>query len=95
MSLLVQAVGRKTVWISPPEIIDEMHPHSKMSNTSRVDVFGEEKTRGCSGFKDFWERVVPQALSETLDPGDLLYLPPRWWHAMRSESTSISVSMWF
>jgi len=63
-----------------------------MSNTSQVDVFADVEIQQ---FPEFLHRVVPHALSATLHPGDLLYLPPRWWHAMRSEETSFSVSMWF
>ena len=63
-----------------------------MNNTSQVDVFADVDTQR---FPEFLPRVVPHALSATLCPGDLLYLPPGWWHAMRSEKTSFSVSMWF
>ncbi|KAJ3795985.1 Clavaminate synthase-like protein [Lentinula aff. detonsa] len=67
-----------------------------MSNTSRVDVFatvkdGEQRSR----FPEFWSNVVPHAISATLEPGDMLFIPPGWWHAMRAEETSLSVSMWF
>lgn len=43
----------------------------------------------------FQEIVIPEAMSATLGPGDMLFFPPGWWHAMRSESVSLSVSMWF
>lgn len=67
-----------------------------MSNTSCVDVFatpvpGQEPEM----HPDFWEKVAPNAISATLEPGDLLFFPPGWWHAMRSEEKSFSVSMWF
>lgn len=65
-----------------------------MNNTSRVDVFNEAGEAG-DEFSDFWKNVVPEAASIMLKPGDLLYIPPGWWHAMRSEETSFSVSMWF
>jgi ribosomal protein L16 Arg81 hydroxylase len=67
-----------------------------MSNTSQVDVFAsfpEQQGRGVHSL--FWEKVVPHAFSATLEPGDLLFFPPGWWHAMRSEEKSFSVSMWF
>jgi hypothetical protein len=65
-----------------------------MSNTSRVDVFPSEPM--CHrNHPDFWENVVPHALCATLEAGDLLFFPPGWWHAMRSEQASFSVSMWF
>lgn len=69
-----------------------------MSNTSRVDVFAErphERDRDSDEFPAFWEQAVPRAQSTTLHPGDVLFFPPGWWHAMRSEETSFSVSMWF
>ncbi|KAH0584001.1 hypothetical protein H2248_009578 [Termitomyces sp. 'cryptogamus'] len=103
-NLFVQVVGRKMVWLAPPNMTASMYPFSSsedaqnpdvsssgINNTSCVDVFnsaGEE-------FPDFWENVVPKAMSIILKPGDLLYIPPGWWHAMRSEETSFSVSMWF
>jgi ribosomal protein L16 Arg81 hydroxylase len=98
------------VWLAPPSFKDSMYPYPppptpsdvtqaetgntspSMSNTSQVDVF-------CSSHEavhpEFWEKVVPHAMSATLNPGDMLFFPPGWWHAMRSESTSFSVSMWF
>jgi ribosomal protein L16 Arg81 hydroxylase len=30
-----------------------------------------------------------------IGPGDALYLPPRYWHYVRSLSTSMSVSFWW
>lgn len=69
-----------------------------MGNTSQVDVFasalhGIEPSR--SAFPSFWDTVPDEAACVTLDPGDLLFFPPGWWHAMRSEDVSFSVSMWF
>ncbi|KAI0781372.1 Clavaminate synthase-like protein [Trametes elegans] len=69
-----------------------------MSNTTRVDVFlgsDEEVSQSKAEFPDFWREAVPAAMSITLFPGDLLFFPPGWWHAMRSEEMSFSVSMWF
>ena len=108
-----QVVGRKTVWLAPPETSPSMyaysaasdsdgHPHHPaanntspaLSNTSRVDVFGRFEEIDAQ-FPHFREHVVPHAMCATLNPGDLLFFPPGWWHAMRSEETSFSVSMWF
>jgi lysine-specific demethylase 8 len=30
-----------------------------------------------------------------LEEGDLLYIPPKWWHYVRSLSISFSVSFWW
>ncbi|KAF5387104.1 hypothetical protein D9615_001619 [Tricholomella constricta] len=105
-NLFVQVVGHKTVWLAPSQVTPSMYRYSSnedfqnfaanstepsMTNTSRVDVFSAQTEE----FRDFWDGVVPKAMSAVLEPGDLLYIPPGWWHAMRSEETSFSVSMWF
>ncbi|KAI9456655.1 Clavaminate synthase-like protein [Lactarius psammicola] len=63
-----------------------------MTNTAQVDVFSDQDR---DRFPLFWRYAVPEALSATLEPGDVLFFPPGWWHAMRSEEMSFSVSMWF
>lgn len=114
---IVQVVGRKTVWLAPPNVAAAMHPYPSslagadtshnpatnavnplMSNTSQVDVFPvtlHETAASQSAFPSFWDAVPDQASCVTLNPGDLLFFPPGWWHAMRSEDASFSVSMWF
>ena len=99
----VQVVGRKTVWLAPPGAssalytIPQRNPSTnkeipQSSNTSQVDVFA---TNSSDEFPRFWEEVVPEAMTATLEPGDLLFFPPGWWHAFRSEDVSFSVSMWW
>ena len=61
----------------------------KMGNTSRLDVFSTDSD------SNFLDQVVPSSMTATLGPGDMLFFPPGWWHAMRSETTSFSISMWF
>jgi Cupin-like domain len=70
---------------------------SQLSNTSSVDVFSTSEFANGEGrnHQEFWNNVVPNAMSATMEPGDMLFLPPGWWHGMRSEDSSISVSMWF
>lgn len=95
---LVQVVGSKSVWLAPPSISSYMfadpenRPITNLLNTSPVDVFSETVDEENP---NFWTHVVPNAMSAVLAPGDLLFIPPGWWHAMRSETTSFSVSMWF
>lgn len=65
---------------------------STLCNTSRIDVF----SAGCAAdFPDFGRKAQPEAGYTVLEPGDMLFFPPGWWHAMRSEDVSFSVSMWF
>jgi ectoine hydroxylase-related dioxygenase (phytanoyl-CoA dioxygenase family) len=66
-----------------------------LANTSRVDVFANNKNDGIANTDDFWRGVVSTAMCATLEAGDVLFFPPGWWHGMRSETASFSVSMWF
>ncbi|KAK7035734.1 leucine-rich repeat-containing protein SOG2 [Favolaschia claudopus] len=78
----VQVAGWKTVWIAPPECAAGLQA---TGNTSGVDVFATDLDATFDGM----------SMATILGPGDMLYMPPKWWHAMRSESRSFSVSMWF
>jgi ribosomal protein L16 Arg81 hydroxylase len=30
-----------------------------------------------------------------LEPGDMLFIPPKWWHYVKSLTVSFSVSFWW
>mmetsp|Transcript_17235 Transcript_17235/g.39975 ORF Transcript_17235/g.39975 Transcript_17235/m.39975 type:complete len:122 (-) Transcript_17235:61-426(-) len=40
-------------------------------------------------------RQRPQGTYALLQPGDLLYIPAKWWHHVRSLDTAASVNVWF
>jgi lysine-specific demethylase 8 len=95
-------VGRKTVWLAPAKFHEEIYPlssESGLSNTSSLDVFSmtranQENQRTKESYPLF-AKVIEEAMIVTLKPGDLLFFPPGWWHSMRSEEKSFSVSFWF
>ncbi len=70
-----------------------------MSNTSTVPILRHDE--GFMNLKDsyplFFEHVAPVSSEAVLEAGDMLVMPPGWWHAMRGESegTGWSVSMWY
>ncbi|PLW14505.1 hypothetical protein PCASD_19544 [Puccinia coronata f. sp. avenae] len=70
-----------------------------MTNTSQVDVFSSLEPHRLpdlrARFPSFVHHVVPAALQTILEPGDMLVLPPGWWHSMKSLEPSINLSMWF
>ncbi|KAK0552928.1 hypothetical protein OC845_001468 [Tilletia horrida] len=71
---------------------------SYMDNTSQLDVFAPPTSDGDpseDAFPLFTKQVEPLALKAVVGPGDLLYIPPMWWHAVRSLSKSISISHFF
>ncbi|GAA5906082.1 hypothetical protein JCM5296_001041 [Sporobolomyces johnsonii] len=84
---------------------EEAAAQGYMTNTSSLDVtlvpplgssvdrasFASSSTYPAS----FVSRVEPLARQVVLDEGDVLVMPPGWWHAMKSLETSFSVSIWF
>ena len=68
---------------------DCLYPNEGMlSNTSQVDVENIDLERFplLSGVK--YEHAVLQA-------GEMLYIPPKHWHYVRSLDVSFSVSFWW
>ncbi len=98
-----QVVGRKWVWLAPPSSSDGMYAFQSenseddstastyMTNTSKLDPNKEPIE---AEFPLFHKFVKNKALQAILEPGDLMILPPGWWHAVISLEFSFSVSMW-
>lgn len=81
----------------PDEPVDDSWTTGLLSNTSRVPIFAIDRDRDAAQFPAFFTDVLPNAMEALLEPGDLLVMPPGWWHAMRAEGDemSFSVSMWY
>lgn len=86
----VQIYGEKRFILFPPHQLHHLylfpflHPGAQQSqvNLSRPDL---------NLFPHFQETVAYEAL---LKPGDVLYLPPFWFHHVTALSNSISISVW-
>eukprot|EP00958_Prasinococcus_capsulatus_P020097 scaffold2560_cov397-Prasinococcus_capsulatus_cf.AAC.6 len=63
-----------------------------LRNTSQVDVTAMHTARCKTRFPRFEGAI---GLQVELRQGDVLLLPPRWWHFVMSLDTSCSVSLWF
>ncbi len=90
----VQVVGRKRIWLAPPDTPMPQYSSTTagpeaaktyMSNTSTIPIFKSTT------------KEVPGSMEDVLEPGDMLVMPPGWWHAMRGEGDGMvcSVSIWF
>ena len=84
-NMFTQLVGTKRVWLWPPSqgTLAAMRPfpppHSE-DRQSQLDVPHVE---------------VPPSHEVVLAPGDLLYLPPLWWHQLEvRDAISVSLSVW-
>jgi [protein]-arginine 3-hydroxylase / protease len=90
-NLLTQVVGEKYIRLYAPKYSANLYPHvgSKLlANSSQVDVEHPDHAR----FPEF-DAAVPQEC--VLRAGEMLYIPPKYWHYVRSLSTSISLSFWW
>jgi lysine-specific demethylase 8 len=58
------------------------------TNSSRVDVGHPDVER----FPEFGRSNYFECV---LQPGQMLYIPPRWWHYVQSLEISFSASFWW
>ncbi|PWN89352.1 Clavaminate synthase-like protein [Acaromyces ingoldii] len=97
----VQVVGQKLVWIAPPESNEQggmyLSSTEGLGNTSQFPIFSPDSSDTKEGdrYELFHKLVEPKARTAVLGPGDMLVLPPGWYHAMKSLSRSFSVSFWY
>ncbi|KAK4441494.1 Lysine-specific demethylase [Sesamum alatum] len=89
-NLLAQVVGKKYIRLYPASLSEELYPHSEsmLSNFSQVDLDNIDE-------KEFPKVLDLEFLDCILEEGDMLYIPPNWWHYVRSLTTSFSVSFWW
>ena len=97
-NLLCQLYGRKTVLLFDPASSDALYPalNSVQKNTSTIDFTGvaegdREVDRGKYPlFYDHTKRI--QYGPVTLEPGDALYIPHKYWHYVSAPGVSLSVN---
>lgn len=81
--LLLQVYGAKEVTLAPPEALPFLY--NDFGVFSEVDYFAPDYQR-----YPLLKRV--SFMQAMLHPGDALFLPVGWWHAVQSLSVSISLS---
>lgn len=85
-ALLCQVVGEKRVFLYSPKSFYKLMPepwYSKYFNHSRIDFADVDQFRTAA-------MQIPAAVV-TLSPGDALYIPVHWWHAVYGFDVSMSV----
>ncbi|THU70519.1 hypothetical protein C4D60_Mb08t25860 [Musa balbisiana] len=88
--LFDQVVGRKYIRLYPASASENLYPHaeSMLSNSSQVDLDNID-------YQEFPKVEGLDFIDCVLEEGEMLYIPPKWWHYVRSLSTSFSVSFWW
>ncbi|KAI3523450.1 hypothetical protein L1887_01589 [Cichorium endivia] len=89
-NILAQVVGKKYVRLYPASLSEELYPHteSMLKNSSQVDLDNMDTN-------EFPKIQDLEFLDCILEEGEMLYIPPKWWHYVRSLTTSLSVSFWW
>ncbi|KAA8549559.1 hypothetical protein F0562_001423 [Nyssa sinensis] len=94
-NILAQVIGKKYIRLYPASLSEELYPHteSMLSNSSqkmmlKVDLENIDE-------KEFPKVQELEFMDCILEEGEMLYIPPKWWHYVRSLTKSLSVSFWW
>ncbi|VDD81617.1 unnamed protein product [Mesocestoides corti] len=92
-NVLCQLIGQKYVKLYNADQTEFVYPHtenSMLSNTSQVDVANQTPD-----FNKFPKFAQARGYHGVLRKGEMLFIPPRAWHYIRSLTTSISMNFWW
>lgn len=89
-NLLCQVFGSKRIILAAPKDSTNLYPFvgDMLKNTSQIDAENVDYER-------FPLSRNVEFFTITLHKGEMLYIPPKWWHFVRSLSKSFSVSFWW
>jgi hypothetical protein len=89
-NILAQVLGKKYIRFYHAVIAGDSYPHieTMLSSASQVDLDNID-------LNEFPTVESLEFIDCILVEGDLLYIPPKWWHYVRSLPTSFSVSFWW
>ena len=91
-NILCQVVGFKYLRIYSPQQSEMLYAREGiLNNTSQIDLDLNEQAIN----EKYPQFKNAKYLDVLLEPGDALYIPPKWWHYVKSLSISFSVSFWF
>lgn len=92
-NLLAQVVGQKYIRLYEQKYTSRLYPHDGlMSNTSQVVDVENARSSKEEKYPLFSDTPYYDCV---LKPGEMLYIPPKVWHYVRSLETSFSVSFWW
>lgn len=89
-NLLSQIFGYKRVILYSPTETDNLYPYDTklLNNTAQVDPVRPDY--------DKWPNFrKADSMTFYLKPGEMLYIPPKWWHHVTALTSSFSISFWW
>lgn len=88
-NLFVQVKGRKKVYLMPPTECSNVYYTRKNMGYCELDVFDPDYEK----FPNFSKASVYEFI---IEPGELLYIPAFWFHAIESlDQINVSVNFWY
>ncbi|KAL8427998.1 hypothetical protein Efla_007873 [Eimeria flavescens] len=102
-NLFVQIVGNKRMQLFPPTQTEALYPFQRglLQNTSCLPSWLVEAWRLPAAVYAQQQQLFPLFFTETegldarLHAGDVLFIPRGWWHFVKADGPSVSVSNWF
>ncbi|OEH79111.1 jmjc domain-containing protein [Cyclospora cayetanensis] len=88
----------RLVWVGPAGTVSPLHTDN--SENLFVQVVVEAESLPSEVYKEY-EESFGRFFTETegydalLGPGDCLFIPKGWWHFVKADTPSISISNWF
>lgn len=89
-NLLCQVFGYKRVILYHPDDSANLYPYDTrlLNNTAQVDPTNPDYEK--------WPRFSQaKGMMCYLKPGEMLYIPPKWWHHVTALTPSFSISFWW
>ncbi|XP_076763459.1 bifunctional peptidase and arginyl-hydroxylase JMJD5 [Xylocopa sonorina] len=89
-NLLCQVFGYKKVILYHPNDSSNLYPYDTrlLNNTAQVDPLNPN-------YKKWPNFSKTKGYMAYLKPGEMLYIPPKWWHHVTSLTPSFSISFWW
>lgn len=86
-AFLMQIYGRKKYWAWAPDQTPFMYPSDEQWNLSPI---GDVENPDLAKYPEF---AKARGYHFHLDPGEILFVPSRWWHTAKMEEPSITISV--
>ncbi|CAH1159504.1 unnamed protein product [Phyllotreta striolata] len=89
-NLLTQVYGTKQIILFSPEDTPNLYPHDDklLNNTAQVDPVNPDLQK----HPKFSNAHIYKCL---LEPGEMVFIPVKWWHHVTAIEKSFSVSFWW